>query len=252
MWVQGAGRLRPGEKRKSKSPKVFSNIEKIVTPFRRPGLLFLWASYDRWVHVWGVRSTTFGKMLFFKKTRSFVIYSIDTWSWPSIPCMGPWVCQAERTTWCGAGSGRSDVRPLPRTRHGPRTRDQTQRAPAARWAPAVPTTTTRLADPIRNGCPNSSWAAAHSIKAPDYCRLSPPAEIAWFAISPSPWSDSDCESIIRAGAPVFLCGDEWMCCTAAAPDSNHSIGYCQKKKKSFYWAKVSGIWRVLRPIQQVG
>jgi hypothetical protein len=32
MWVQGAGRLRPGEKRKPKLPKVFSNIEKMVTP----------------------------------------------------------------------------------------------------------------------------------------------------------------------------------------------------------------------------
>jgi hypothetical protein len=29
----GAGRLRPGEKRKPKSPKVFSNVEKMVTPF---------------------------------------------------------------------------------------------------------------------------------------------------------------------------------------------------------------------------
>jgi hypothetical protein len=34
MWVQGAGRLRPGEKRKTKSPKVFSNIE---TPLSSSG-----------------------------------------------------------------------------------------------------------------------------------------------------------------------------------------------------------------------
>jgi hypothetical protein len=43
MWVYGAGRLRPGEKRKPKSPKVFSNVEKMVTPFRRPQLLIPWA-----------------------------------------------------------------------------------------------------------------------------------------------------------------------------------------------------------------
>jgi hypothetical protein len=38
MWVHGAGRLRLGEKRKPKSPKVFSNVEKMVTPFSSSGV----------------------------------------------------------------------------------------------------------------------------------------------------------------------------------------------------------------------
>jgi hypothetical protein len=56
--IRGGGsaagtRARPasGEKNPAISTKVFSNVEKMVTPspFNRPELLFLCAVYDRWV-----------------------------------------------------------------------------------------------------------------------------------------------------------------------------------------------------------
>jgi hypothetical protein len=70
MWVHGVGRLQPGEKRKPKSPKVFSNVEKMVPPFSSSGTTdFVGLLWQVGPLVWGKGVELLVKRVF-KRTRS--------------------------------------------------------------------------------------------------------------------------------------------------------------------------------------